>query len=163
MFFLKYNPIYTCLTIVFCFRKNILMGIIAPPSKSKPDKDVKVDKSFLTNSLVAEARKMVTLEDGRVVTKAQAMAERLSDIAIFAESNTDAIAAQKLIYERIVGKAVPVKADETKPMPTVSFVLNDISLDKVNAIANQSEIANDNENDELGILIETDTGEEFII
>lgn len=136
------------------------MAIIAPPSVGK-ERPVSNDKQFALNVLSAKMREIVTTEDGRQMTVAQAMAERLSNIAMFAESNTDSIAAQKLIYERVYGKAAVMKTEETKPMPKVVFALNDMTLKEVDESVNKS--LPPEESDEVGILVETDDGKEMIV
>lgn len=136
------------------------MSIIAPPSTGK-DRPVKSDKQFALNVLSAKMRELVNTEDGRQMTVAQAMAERLANIAMFAESNTDAIAASKLIYERVYGKAAVMKTEEVKPMPKVVFALNDMTLKEVNDSVNKPSTVE--ENDEVGILVETDDGQEMIV
>lgn len=91
------------------------MSTIAPPTKSgNTNRPVKVSKNFLSDALQSKTRQLVNGEAG-VVTAAQAMAERLVNIAIYAESNQDAIAAQKLIYDRLQGKAAVIKEDDTRP------------------------------------------------
>nr|DAF75576.1 MAG TPA: hypothetical protein [Caudoviricetes sp.] len=136
------------------------MAIIAPPSTGK-DKPVTVDKKFLLRVLSAKMRELVSTEDGRQMTVAQAMAERLTNVAMFAESNSDAIMAQKLIYERLYGKAAVMKTDEVKPMPKVVFALNDMTLKEVDNSVNKNLPSEDN--DEIGILVETDDGKEMIV
>lgn len=135
------------------------MAIIAPPSVGT-DKPVKNDKNYALNVLSSKMREIVCTEDGRQMTVAQAMAERLANIAMFSESNTDAIAAQKLIYERVYGKAAVMKTDEAKPMPKVVFALNDMSLKDVNESVNKQL---PEENDSVGFLVETDDGQEIIL
>lgn len=136
------------------------MAIIAPPSTGK-DKPVKNDKQFALSVLSAKMRELVSTEDGRQMTVAQAMAERLTNIAMFAESNSDSIMAQKLIYERLYGKAAVMKTEEVKPMPKVVFALNDMTLREVDSSVNKSLPPEDN--DEVGILVETDDGKEMIV
>ena len=136
------------------------MAIIAPPSTGK-DKPVKNDKQFALSVLSAKMRELVSTEDGRQMTVAQAMAERLTNIAMFAESNSDSIMAQKLIYERLYGKAAVMKTEEVKPMPKVVFALNDMTLREVDNSVNKNLPPEDN--DEVGILVETDDGKEMIV
>ena len=130
------------------------MGYITPPPTSGDIKTgVKVNKTLLSDALQAKTKQLINGENG-LITVAQAMAERLVNIAVFAESNTDAIAAQKLIYDRLQGKAVAVKDDETKPMPKVVFSLTQDGLDKVNESRDKEikEIS-DIEDDGSGLVI----------
>lgn len=107
------------------------MSIIAPPATAGEVKKTSNLKTYLTDALQSKTQALVKGENG-LVTAAQAMAERLVNIAIYAEANSDAISAQKLIYDRLQGKASVVKEDETKPMPKVVFSLTQDGLDKVN-------------------------------
>ena len=139
------------------------MGNVAPPIKvGDKNKQVKVSKSFLSDALQSKTRQLVNGESG-VITAAQAMAERLVNIAIYAESNTDAIAAQKLIYDRLQGKAAVIKEDDTKPMPKVVFELTQEGLDKVNESrdAKLIEIA-DVEDDGEGLIIAEMDGTHYV-
>jgi hypothetical protein len=129
--------------------KNKKNSISAIPSKTE-----------LTDALVAKTRELVTTEDGRVITVAQLMAERLVNIATMAACNADAISAQKVIYERLVGKAAVVKTDETKPMPKVVFALSEDELDDVNAATKIAEIA-EVEDDGSGLVIATIDGKVY--
>lgn len=138
------------------------MGIVAPPTKSgDKNKEVKVNKSFLSDALRSRMRQLTNGENG-VVTVAQAMADRLIQIATYAESNTDAVAAQKLIYERVEGKAAVIKADESKPMPRVVFSLTQDDLDKVNDAASAVIEDLENENDGEGLIIATMDNKTFV-
>lgn len=101
----------------------------------KKEKEVKANKAFLGEALEAKMRQMHYADDGRQMTIAQLMAERLANIAVYAESNTDAIAASKLIYERVMGKAAVMKQEETRQMPKVIFSLTEDGLEKVNRSA----------------------------
>lgn len=133
------------------------MGIVAPPSSTRhKNVEVKPSKTFLSDALSSASRKLVNTEYGQM-TAAQAMAERLMNIAIYAENNTDAIAAQKLIYDRLQGKAAVIKQDESKPMPKVVFALTEEGLDKVNESRASKilEVA-DAEDDGSGLVIAED-------
>lgn len=140
------------------------MGIIAPPVKSgEKHREVKPSKSFLSDALSAKSRQLVATDTG-MVTAAQAMAERLMNIAIYAESNADAIAAQKLIYDRLQGKAAVIKQDDSRPMPKVVFALTEEGLDKINDSRDSKilEIA-DVEDDGSGLVIaEDEDGKIFV-
>lgn len=134
-------------------------NIIAPVSKTTG----KTGKSFLSDALQAKTKELVNGESG-MMSAAQAMAERLVNIAIYAESNADAISAQKLIYDRLQGKAAVIKDDETKPMPKVVFSLTQDGLDKVNESRDKKilDIA-EAEDDGSGLIIaETDDGKIFV-
>lgn len=135
------------------------MAIKAPPMNTgKQARDVKPNKSFLSEALSAKTRELVQTEDGRYITVGQMMAERLANIAMFASSNTDAIAAQKLIYERLQGKAAVAKDEDVKPMPKVVFTLTSDGLDKVNEAKDKTiiEAADVEDNGEAPIIAEID-------
>ena len=131
------------------------MSIVpAPKITEKKSKDK--NNTALTEALSTNLSRLITTSDGRQMTAAQAMAERLVNISIFAEANSDAIAAQKLIYDRVQGKAAVMKVDETKPMPKVVFALTEDGLDKVNASRNLVLDAVDNDEDESLVIAEMD-------
>lgn len=138
------------------------MVISAPPTSGRRDREVKASKTFLSDALSSASRKLVSTEYGQM-TAAQAMAERLMNIAIYAENNTDAIAAQKLIYDRLQGKAAVIKQDESKPMPKVVFSLSEEGLEKVNNSRDSQilEIA-DVEDDGSGLLIAEIDGKAYV-
>ena len=130
------------------------MNVIAPPEESSVKTLTKPDKRFLSKSLISELRQVETLADGRRVTKGQLIAERLIDIAVNSTSNTDAIAASKVIFERIEGRAAVMDNNEVKEMPKVVFTCRDEDLQTV---------AKKIESDEEQVLVETEGGEEFIV
>lgn len=139
-------------------------NIIAPPIKSGDKiREVKKSKTVLSEALSSKMNELIYTDDGRQITVAQAMAERLTNIALMAESNTDAIAAQKLIFERVQGKAAVVKVDETKPMPKVVFSLTEDGLGKVNDSRTKSIIdASEVEDDGSGIIVAEIDGKSYV-
>lgn len=153
----------TCLTIEHLERIIFDMGIIAPPSvgRDKEIKSAKTNKAFLREALVASMREIVTTEDGRKMTAAQAGAERLRNIFLYAESNTDSIAAGKLIFERVYGKAAVEKTEETKEMPKVVFALSSAGIEKLNEAARSPSLT-DSEDDDAKVLVQTDDGKEYL-
>lgn len=139
-------------------------NIIAPPVKSgNKTRELKENKSFLADALSSKLRELTYSDDGRQMTVAQAMAERLTNIAVYAESNTDVVAAQKLIYERVMGKAAVAKVDETKPMPKVVFTLTEEGLDKVNESRDKTLIdVSEVEDDGSGLIIAEMDGKTYV-
>lgn len=139
-------------------------NIIAPPIKSSDkNRPIKNSKTLLTDALVSKTQEYVTTETGDQITVAQAIANRLSAIAMFAESNTDAISAAKLIYDRVQGKASVAKSEDIKPMPKVIFALTEEGLGKVNdardaQIIETAEI----EDDGSGLLVAEMDGKTFV-
>lgn len=131
------------------------MNIFAPPSEHK-DRPVKTDPKFLATSLNSTLRELVELEDGRTVTKAQAISERLVDIAIFSSSNADSVSAAKLVFDRVLGKAAVQKTEEIQEMPKVILALRD---DDLNSMAKKAEKALPEQEDDPAILVETNDGE----
>lgn len=136
------------------------MNVLVPPKKTE-HKDVGTgNKNVLADSLSSKMRETIITEDGRYITVAQAMTERLANIAMFADSNTDAIAAQKLIYERLYGKAAVQKDEDVKPMPKVIFSLNSDGIKKVEeSVEKKLEI--DNPDNEALVSVNID-GKEYI-
>lgn len=131
------------------------MSVIAPPSEKK-DRPVKADPKFLATSLTGTLRELVVLEDGRRVTKAQAISERLVDIAMFAESNADSTSAAKLIFDRVLGKAAVQKTEDIQEMPKVVLALRDDDLETMSKKAEKDLKVIE---EEPVILAETDDGE----
>lgn len=128
--------------------------IEAPITNDKGPK--KISPSAITDALASATRKLVQTDEG-VMTAAQVLAERLVNIGMFAASNADAVSAQKLIYERLVGKAAVVKTDESKPMPKIVFNLTQDGLDKVNEAGTNNVIeASGVEDDGSGLVVITD-------
>ena len=139
-------------------------NIIAPPvSSGHKNRELKENKTALSDALSSNLRKLVYTDDNRQIAIAQAMAERPTNIAVYAESNTDAIAAQKLIYERVQGKAAVVKVDESKPMPKVIFSLTEESLDKVNDSRTKTLIdISEAEDDGSGLIVAEIDGKAYV-
>lgn len=136
--------------------------VIAPPNhKEKNRPPVKSDSKYLASSLNSGLRELVALEDGRMVTKAQAITERMINIAMFAESNTDAISASKFIFERVLGKAAVQKETEVKEMPKVILALKDDELDSMMKKASKEQPPEVEE--EPCVLVQTEDGKEFLV
>lgn len=136
--------------------------IIAPPDKAEKTKQpAKTSKSFLADALQAKLKQLTWTEDGRQIPVAQLMAERLCNIATSAESNADAIQAQKLIYERVLGKAAVMKEEDTRSIPKVVFTLSEDTLDKVNQSPEQLVKDAEIEDDGSGLIIANIDGRVF--
>lgn len=139
------------------------MNLIAPPSVSgKRQKSTSTSKSYLADALQAKLKQLVYTEDGRQIPVAQLMAERLCNIATAAESNADAIQAQKLIYERVLGKAAVQKEEDTRAIPKVVFTLTEDGLDKVNKSAEQIIKESEVEDDGDGLIVAEVEGRTFV-
>ena len=113
------------------------MIVPAPMKAEKTQKPTQTSKSFLADALQAKLKQLVYTDDGRQISVAQMMAERLTNIAMYAESNADSVSASKLIYERVLGKAAVMKEEDTRTIPKVVFTLSEDGLDKVNKSAEQ--------------------------
>lgn len=135
------------------------MNIIAPPNEGMK-RPVKADPKFLATSLNSTLRELVVLEDGRRVTKAQAIAERLTNIAMCAESNTDSVSAAKLIFDRVLGKAAVQKTEDVQEMPKVVLALRDDDLDTMQKKASVKTVEPPEE--DPVVLVETDDGHEYL-
>lgn len=139
------------------------MQVEIPKSLAKnTHKEIKNPRQSAIFNLSAKMNELVSTDDGRTMTVAQAIADRLASIAMFAESNTDSIAASKLIYDRLYGKAAIEKREDVKPMPKVVFALNDMGIEKVAASVNIPTIEEE-DTDNAGILVQTDDGKEMIV
>lgn len=107
--------------------------IVEAPVTSYEKKPVKQNKGYLNECLASSMRELTFTKDGRQITKAQAITERVVSIAMYAESNSDALAASRFIFERLGGKAAVMKDEEVKPMPMISFTLNTEGYEKIKA------------------------------
>ncbi len=137
------------------------MAVLAPPSKVNDRvKTPKEDKAYFSKTLAAQMKRLVTLEDGRQVTIAEAAAERLTSIALFAESNQDAIAAAKVIFDRTEGRPAIIKDDTAKPIPKVTIKLNGEQHDRV-ARLSEEESEEEGEEEDPKILFKFDDGREY--
>lgn len=134
--------------------------IVQPTSIARKKEALPNKQSGILN-LSAKMNEMIMTDDGRTMTVAQAIADRLASIAMFAESNSDSIAAAKLIYERLYGKAAIQKDENIKPMPKVVFALNDMGLEKVADSVNYTP-QDEPDTDGAKILVTTDDGQELI-
>lgn len=136
------------------------MSIIAPPAVDRKRHDTnKEDKAYFSKVLTAKVREMILTEDGRQMTIAQAGAERLASIMLYAESNQDAIAAAKVIFDRVEGKPRVVKDDESRPMPRITIKLNNEQYKKGVALAEEDNDAFDE--GEEKVVFKFDSGEEY--
>ena len=107
------------------------MAVIAPPSRGREKKkEIKEDKGYFSRTLTAQMKRLVTLDDGRQLSVAEAATERLVNIMLYAESNQDAIAAAKIVFDRTEGKPAVIKDDTAKPIPKVTIRLNGEQYDK---------------------------------
>lgn len=137
------------------------MNVLAPPEETSVRTLTKPDKRFLSKSLISELRQIETTMDGRRITKGQLIAERLIDIAINSSSNTDSIAAAKVIFDRIEGRAAVIEHKEVQEMPKVIFACREDDLQTVAEKAKSAPPEEDYGND--SVLVETDNGEEYIV
>lgn len=93
------------------------------------------NKKILDSTLARRLGEPITV-DGTTMTVAQALANRLIDIALFAESNKDAVTASKLIFERVNGKAAVMVDDTKEEMPPVTFRLSTEGVKKLEELKN---------------------------
>ena len=96
------------------------MGKIAPSFQ----KDKKA-KRVLRDAVWAKLNEEQIDGDGSVTTYAEIMANRLVNVACFAESDKDAISAAKFLKEWMEGKSPVTDSTEKIEMPMVKFILNE--------------------------------------
>lgn len=135
------------------------MIISQPPSANK-DRPVKQDSKYLSTCLNSVLRELVTTEDGRKLTKAQAISDRLVSIAIFSESNADSVSAAKLIFDRVLGKAAVQKDTDVKEMPKVILAMRE---DDLQQIEEKAGVQITEEEEEPVVAVKTDTGDEYLL
>lgn len=128
----------------------------------KPRRLSSQDDTYLSQCLKSVLRETVMLEDNRIVTKGQALANRLVDTGLYAISASDSNNAIRLIYERVEGKAAVKKEDSSKPIPRVVFTMRDEDLNSIN---NRLESALSEEEKQEGpkVLVETDEGDSYLL
>lgn len=96
------------------------MGKIAPSFQ----KDKKA-KRVLRDAVWTKLSEEQIDGDGSVTTYAEIMANRLVNIACFAESDKDAISAAKFLKEWMEGKSPVTDTTEKVEMPMVQFILKE--------------------------------------
>lgn len=96
------------------------MGKIAPSFQ----KDKKA-KRVLRDAVWTKLNEEQIDGDGSVTTYAEIMANRVVNVACFAESDKDAINAAKFLKEWMEGKSPVTDSTEKIEMPMVKFILNE--------------------------------------
>lgn len=136
-----------------------------PPvlSKRKDTPIPKADKSYIQRSIYSQAREYIETADGKQITKWDGIVQRMFDIGLYAESNADAISAAKWLADRVLGKAAVMKDEETKPIPKVIFAVNETALEDLSKKAKQAAPEFDEDEQEAGVLVQTDDGQEMIV
>lgn len=109
------------------------MGKIAPSFQ----KDKKA-KRVLRDAVWAKLNEEQMDGDGGVTTYAEIMANRLVNVACFAESDKDAISAAKFLKEWMEGKSPVTDSTEKIEMPMVKFILNEPEVAMIEDKASQS-------------------------
>lgn len=139
------------------------MAKLAPP-KSSPIQVTKETDQQITQILRAKLREVITDGDN-YMTIGQGLAQRLVNIALYAENNNEAIKAIKEINDRVEGKATIVQRDEKKQLPRIIIAMDGDEIETVNQKLRNAK-AEDFEDDDIeeeGFLIETDDGQEYIL
>lgn len=108
------------------------MGKIAPSFQ----KDKKA-KRVLRDAVWAKLNEEQMDGDGGVATYAEIMANRLVNVACFAESDKDAISAAKFLKEWMEGKSPVTDSTEKIEMPMVKFILNEPEVAMIEDKASQ--------------------------
>ena len=108
------------------------MGKIAPSFQ----KDKKA-KRVLRDAVWAKLNEEQIDGDGSVTTYAEIMANRLVNVACFAESDKDAISAAKFLKEWMEGKSPVTDSTENIEMPMVKFILNEPEVAMIEDKASQ--------------------------
>lgn len=104
------------------------------PSRISTGLSKPTNKKLLDETLSRRLGENVTV-DGVSMTVAQALSNRLIDIALFAESNKDSVTAAKLIFERVNGRAAVMVDDTKEEMPPVTFRLKTDDVRKLEALS----------------------------
>lgn len=141
---------------------EVLMAVLAPPSISKK-REVKASRNYLREVASSKLRELVRTDDGRMITKAEAMIERQVNIVLYAESNTDSTSAFKSIKELVYGKAAQEKIEDTRETPRIIFALKEDESRRIEDIAREAEKTTDNEETDAPFHVQIDSGEEMLI
>lgn len=130
------------------------MGIIAPTQNTALAKKPQGTKRILSDALIQHLSESVCTENGDYINIAQGIANRLCDIALFAESNKDATSAAKVIFDRIEGKTPVQNNEEKQVLPAVVFRLDNKEQSKVKELAALDEP----EEEPARVIVELDDG-----
>ena len=131
------------------------------PSLVKKKPIAKATKQVLQDSILAQARESIQLDNGRILTKWDAVVQRQFDIALYAESNADATSSAKWLGDRILGKPAVMAEKEAKPIPKVIFALDDEDIKTIQEKA--AEADDEEEESEEAVYVETESGEKFLV
>lgn len=109
------------------------MAIKAPPiivETKGLDKPRAMKKNFSMDTLVSaclstKMREVIETADGKQMSVAQAMVDKLINIALFAESNSDSLKAIKESLDRIIGKPAVANQEDVIEIPRIIFALKD--------------------------------------
>lgn len=153
---------YGIIQIVYLGRKEAGMAVMAPPAISK-DKKVKGDRNYLREVASSHLRELVRTSDGRMITKGEAGIERIMDIMMYAESNTDSIAAFKAVKELLYGRAAQEKTEDTRETPRIIFALREDESRRIEEVARQAEKTPGGEEPETPFRVEIEGGGELLI
>ena len=105
------------------------MAKLAPPNHS-PVQVTKQTDQQITSALRSMLKE--TFSDGdKYMSVGQGIARRLVNIALYAQSDGDAIRAIKEINDRIEGKTTVVKRDEKKQLPRILIALDDEEISMI--------------------------------
>ena len=133
------------------------MGYLVP--KRPIEQSKKVDKKKLDASLASVALQVTSDDEGNTISYAQALAQRLWNIALFAEKDKDSITAAKFISERMNGKPAVLVEEEKEEIPAITFRVHTKDAEKVKELAQRDDVEEEPEDDKLVVEID---GEEAV-
>ena len=137
------------------------MAKLAPPNHSPVQVTKQTDQQITS---VLRSMLKETFSDGdKYMSVGQGIARRLVNIALYAQSDGDALRAIKEINDRIEGKTTVVKRDEKKQLPRILIALDDEEISTINNRLKNGKESDLEEPEEEGFIIETDDGQEFIL
>lgn len=101
------------------------MGLIAPEqaSKKKNISSKRLISDSLRRQLLEEIAVPTADGDSVIMTRAQALGQRLLDIALFSKSDKTSATAAKIILESTEGKPAVQTDDVNTEIPSVKFIL----------------------------------------
>lgn len=138
----------------------MMINPLSSGRKNLPAEKTENNKRVLGQTLARRLSEYVSV-DGESMSIAQAISNRLIDIALFAENNKDATSAAKLIFERVEGRAAIMTDDKKEEIPAVTFRLKNADAGKLKQLAETSTPIEVEQNDKIVVQIDDEPDMEF--
>lgn len=136
------------------------MGLIVP-SKNQIVKNTQIDKHIMDMALAEIATQSSEDADGNIVSNSIRGARSAWEMALYAESPRDRLAALKFITERIGGKPKVLEDDEKEELPEVVFRITQKDSKRLKELADREDVSVENNDDKVIVDIEGEPRMEF--